>query len=124
MTNVFSIRFYEERKLHNMSQSELAKILDLDRTTIGKWENGKSFPSSDVLLRVSEIFGVSTDYLLGNTNIKKQANKSDPLEEFPEGVDVLRRSTKELSPEARKVMIRHMNNFINDLKEMEKEDNN
>lgn len=51
----------------NITQSELARRLGLDKSSMSKIESGSRKVSTDELKRISEIFEVSTDYLLGNT---------------------------------------------------------
>lgn len=55
----------------NMTQQALGNIVNLHGSNIGRIENGKVFPTSDVLLKISIYFGVSCDWLLTgeNTNI-------------------------------------------------------
>lgn len=48
-----------------LTQKQLAEILDVDRTTIVKYETGKNGPSSEQLEKLANFFGTSTDYLLG-----------------------------------------------------------
>jgi len=50
------------RKANNMSQTRLARELDVSPSTITKWENGKRFPRGYTLERLCELFGVSDDY--------------------------------------------------------------
>ena len=52
------------RKQHNISQEQLAEKLNVSRQAISKWETGESQPDIENILRLSGIFGVSTDYLL------------------------------------------------------------
>lgn len=52
------------RKRMNWSQEELAEKLDISRQSVSKWEVGATIPDLDKILKMSEIFGVSTDYLL------------------------------------------------------------
>lgn len=52
------------RKKCGWSQEELAEQLDISRQSVSKWESGTSVPDLDRIIRMSEIFGVSTDYLL------------------------------------------------------------
>ena len=62
MTN-FGERIYNLRNRNNMSQGDLADRLDVSRQTISKWENNMCLPEAEKLLQLSEIFGVSTDYI-------------------------------------------------------------
>lgn len=52
------------RKRMNWSQEELAEKLDISRQSVSKWEVGATIPDLDKILKMSDIFGVSTDYLL------------------------------------------------------------
>lgn len=52
------------RKKSGWSQEELAEQLDVSRQSVSKWESGASVPDLDKIVRLSEIFGVSTDYLI------------------------------------------------------------
>ncbi|MBQ9989726.1 MAG: helix-turn-helix transcriptional regulator [Lachnospiraceae bacterium] len=54
------------RKQMGWSQEELADRLDISRQAVSKWESGASTPELDKIIRLSELFGVSTDYLLKN----------------------------------------------------------
>ena len=56
------------RKRMNWSQEELAEKLDISRQSVSKWEVGATIPDLDKILKMSDIFGVSTDYLLGRTD--------------------------------------------------------
>ncbi len=60
------------RKRAGWPQEELAEKLGVSRQSVSKWEGGASVPDLDKILRMSEIFGVSTDFLL-----------KDELEETP-----------------------------------------
>ncbi len=53
------------RKRNQMTQSELASKLNLTKSVISAYETGLRLPSYDVLIGISRIFNVSTDYLLG-----------------------------------------------------------
>ncbi|MBQ7296334.1 MAG: helix-turn-helix transcriptional regulator [Clostridia bacterium] len=68
MTN-FGERIYDLRNRNNMSQGDLADKLDVSRQTISKWENNMCMPEADKLIQLSEIFGVSTDYILKGITI-------------------------------------------------------
>lgn len=52
------------RKQQNISQEQLAQMLDVSRQSISKWESDQSVPEIDKIVRLSDIFEVSTDYLL------------------------------------------------------------
>lgn len=52
------------RKRNNLSQEQLADKLGISRQSISKWESEQSAPEIDKIVQLSEIFGVTTDYLL------------------------------------------------------------
>ena len=52
------------RKKNGWSQEELADKLDVSRQAVSKWEAAQSVPNLDKILQLSELFGVTTDYLL------------------------------------------------------------
>ena len=56
------------RKKKGWSQEELAKRININSAHLSRLENGKYLPSIDLLKKLSEIFEVSTDYLLSDTN--------------------------------------------------------
>ena len=49
----------------NLTQTELAALLFTSQDTISLWERGKSLPDIKSLIKMTEIFGVTSDYLLG-----------------------------------------------------------
>lgn len=55
------------RRDFGWSQDELAEKLDVSRQSVSKWESDKALPDSDKVLALSELFGVSTDFLLRDT---------------------------------------------------------
>ena len=48
-----------------LTQSELAKKLNITRSSVNAWEMGVSVPSTTYLIEPAQLFHVSTDYLLG-----------------------------------------------------------
>ena len=68
-------RIYDLRNRNNMSQGNLADKLDVSRQTISKWENNMCLPEAEKLLQLSEIFGVSIDYIM------KGDTESQPTQE-------------------------------------------
>ncbi len=55
------------RKRKNISQESLAEELGVSRQTIGKWENGTTYPETECLIQISDFFDVSIDTLLKGT---------------------------------------------------------
>lgn len=58
----------QARKAKGLTQSEVAHAIGLTQNGYSYWENGKAKIDKDQLLKLAELFEVSTDYLLGNTS--------------------------------------------------------
>ena len=56
------------RKEKNISQSELAKRLNVSRQAVSKWEQGTSSPDTDRLIQLAEILGTEVEYLATGTH--------------------------------------------------------
>lgn len=52
------------RKKAGLSQEKLAEKLDISRQAVSKWESGATNPDINNVISLSEIYGVSTDYIL------------------------------------------------------------
>lgn len=61
-------KIYELRKKKNMSQEELAQVLNVSRQTISKWETGESNPDFDKIVPLCNFFELSTDEFLKGNN--------------------------------------------------------
>ena len=65
---MISERIKQLREIHGDRQADLAKKLDITRSSINAWELGISVPSTKYLVELAQLYGVSTDYLLGIDN--------------------------------------------------------
>ena len=61
---ILADKLIDLRKRSGWSQEELADKLGVSRQSISKWEGAQSVPDMNRILKMSELFGVSTDYLL------------------------------------------------------------
>lgn len=74
------------RKERNINQKELAKLLNVSQPVISYLESGRNEPDNITLVKLAEHFNVTTDYLLGRTNLKlpqteyEFLNKMDKLD--------------------------------------------
>ena len=66
----FKYRVKQLREERQLTQTELGKILNISKQSISSYENGGSFPPQDMLEKLIEYFEVTSDYLLGRTDIK------------------------------------------------------
>ena len=73
-------RVKELRKQKHITQEELGKVLDIQKAAISKYENGRAEPSTEVLKKMSAFFGVSIDYLLGNSPVKVSNQTSSDIQ--------------------------------------------
>lgn len=64
-------RICEMRTAFGWSQVELAKRLGVAKQTVSNWENDNIQPSIEMLVRISKLFSVTTDYLLGLDEIPR-----------------------------------------------------
>lgn len=61
-------RIKQLRISNNMTQTDLARKLNITRSSVNTWEMGISTPSTTYIVELSQLFKVSTDYLLGLSN--------------------------------------------------------
>ena len=88
MNEPFPNRLYELRKERKETQETVAKMFGMTRATLCAYEKGKIVPPYDKVVRLAEHFGVSVDYLLGQTTNR---NGSRPQTTDDDSVDVLDR---------------------------------
>ena len=66
-TYVTGERIKTLRKNAHLKQNELAELLDISYSSISQYESGKRTPNDNIKIKIANFFGVSLDYLLGNT---------------------------------------------------------
>lgn len=74
---ILADKIVDLRKKSGWSQEELAEKLNVSRQAISKWEGAQSVPDMGRIIQLSELFGVSTDYLLKDNMEKEEAAVSD-----------------------------------------------
>lgn len=74
--NIIGIRIRELRSEYTMTQKKLANRLALTPKMVSFYELGQRTPPMDIILKLSDIFNVSTDYLIGKVNEKSNYNLS------------------------------------------------
>lgn len=61
---VFGEKLKNERNKLGWSQEQLAEQLFVSRQSVSKWENGQNYPSIEVIIKISDLFGLTIDELL------------------------------------------------------------
>ena len=77
---MFAERLKSLRKEQNLTQQKIAEKLNISRGSYAQWEAQRTQPSSKSLETLANFVDVSTDYLLGNTDIKNQNQFDEDLE--------------------------------------------
>lgn len=70
-----------------VSQQDLAKALNVSRSTVSMWETGASDPDTDSLQKIASYFSVSVDYLLGYNILEENKKLSTVTEDV--GFDIV-----------------------------------
>lgn len=70
MIPTFASRLRQLRLDKNLRQEQVAKLIGVNKSAISTYENNIRQPSFDILVRLATLYRVSTDYLLGMTNIR------------------------------------------------------
>ena len=78
--NMFSVRLKAMRKERKETQEDIARLLKVQRTTVGEYERGNIRPPMDKMKVLADHFEVSVDYLMGNTNFQtaEERNEESP----------------------------------------------
>lgn len=74
---MFDERLKSLRKKCGYTQVLLAETLGVSKGTVAMWETGKRTPDFETLIRLSDLFDVRTDYILGKSNNSSSAKLSD-----------------------------------------------
>ena len=74
---MFDERLKSLRKKCGYTQGSLAETLGVSKGTVAMWETGKRTPDFETLIRLSDLFDVRTDYILGKSNDSSPAKLSD-----------------------------------------------
>ena len=96
---IFADKLIQLRKKAGWSQEELAFKMDVTRQSVSKWEGAQSIPDLDKMIRLSDLFGVSLDYLL-----------KDEIEEVEHTTEQTK--SPDDTPPLRRVTMEEANNFL------------
>jgi len=121
----FAKRLATLRKEAGLTQKELADKLGVSRGTIGMYEIGQRDPDTETLQKLSDIFGVSVDYLLGKTDIRNPSDEiTEAVEDDPD-LRIIERARQKMSPKDRERMMKILKASFEDFfNEDEEEDEN
>lgn len=86
---IFADKLIQLRKKAGWSQEELADQMNVTRQSVSKWEGAQAVPDLEKMIRLSELFGVSTDYLL-----KDEIEEAEHIE-LPDNRPALKRVSME-----------------------------
>ena len=76
----FAEKLLTLRKGKDLTQEQLAEQLNVSRQSVSKWESGQAVPELDKIILLSDLFAVTTDYLLKPSEIDDLSVKTDILE--------------------------------------------
>lgn len=107
VNKAFASNIKNLRKQNKLTQVQLANKLEVDNTTVSKWESGIYEPNSEMLSRLATLFDTTVDNILGlnnNGQVSRDIRKGENTKDFhfydADGVQFIARSDKNLSPEA------------------------
>jgi len=72
----FSKNLQKLRKEKGLSQEALAEMINVSRQAVSKWESGQSYPETDKLITISEIFGVTLDNLIKDSELQDNSQNT------------------------------------------------
>ena len=78
---ILADKIINERKKNGWSQEELAEMLSVSRQSVSKWEGAQAVPDLNKIIRMAEIFNVSTDYLLKDEIEQADVSESSDYKE-------------------------------------------
>lgn len=98
------IKILREKK--GNTQLDIAKFLGVTYQTIYKYEKGIAIPPADAIIKLAEYFNVTTDYLLGRTDIPNELHQAASSD-----IDLAKLA--EIDPNKKKAITENINNMIN-----------
>ena len=60
----FGEKLSKLRKENNYTQEQLADVLNVSRQSVSKWESDLAYPETEKIIKISELFNSSLDYLM------------------------------------------------------------
>lgn len=110
------LKFLREEK--GLFQSDIAKVLGISIAAVGFYENEKRDMSPDTIIKLAEYFGVTTDYLLGKSDIRNPGKQIDDV--LNEAMIGMSKEEYEALNETQKKQIRDFAIFVKNQNEGDK----
>jgi len=115
---MFSERLKLLRQENNWTQKDLADRINVSAKTIGAWERGTREPPMDTITVFANIFDVSTDYLLGTSNSRKESsNEIDLGEQIEDKNKILKYQGRPIPEEDLNLILRLLKSGKDDVAE-------
>lgn len=117
----FGERLKQLRNSKNLNQTELGKILGVEKSTISMYENNNSRPDDEIKIKIANYFNVTVDYLLGRSSNPKLTKKDErdiqrELEEmqkdFTQGTLRMNLDGEEIDDEIKEFILNNMENTL------------
>ena len=105
MNNILGTRLKELRLKNDKLQKDVANYLNISDVAYGYYEKGERQPNPDMLLKLAKYFNVTTDYLLGKTDIPNELHMAASSD-----IDLAKLA--KISPEKKKMIEKTTNEMI------------
>ena len=103
---MFTERLKSLRKEAGLTQKEIADHFKTSPQSYAQWEKGLRSPSKESLEKLAQFFNVSTDYLLGNSELK------NPEEQLSNVELLFRKTSKNMTPEQKEIFQKELLEFM------------
>ena len=111
----FSERLKELRKQAQLTQVDVAEKLGISQPAYASWERGAKKPTQENLVKIAQIFNVSIDYLVGNSEEK--------LDELDNIELLFRMNSKGLTDEEKAIFKKELIDFMEERKKAFEQEN-
>lgn len=78
-TEIFISRLDQARKEKGLTQRELANKVGVTEVSMSRYINGTRVPSGPIVVNIAKALGISVDYLVGTSNVKKRQTNADRI---------------------------------------------
>lgn len=100
----FSERLQALRNENNMTQDQLAKMLNIKQQAVSQYEKGNALPKNEIIIKLVKIFNVPIGYIMGITDDRKHSDLSEDAIKLLEIYDSLPKEKKIISLELLRVL--------------------